>query len=141
MTFRKKNAIISPSTKYNTMKYLIKIDSFLAEEESYEKGCTGVIYDDTWDGETEFFAENKQDILCQLSELLTIDYKNLKIYKMDNKYINNMFYVTYPMNEMYMTPSDEEVELWKKNEKTLYLAKFYFYIYELKNVENLSDLA
>lgn len=123
------------------MKYLIKIDSFLAEEESCEKGCTGVIYDDTWDGETEFFAENKQDILCQLSELLTIDYKNLKIYKMDNNYINNIFYVTYPMNEMYMTPSDEEVELWKKNEKTLYLAKFYFYIYELKNVENLSDLA
>jgi hypothetical protein len=123
------------------MKYLIKIDSFLAEEENYEEGCTGVIYDDTWDGETEFFAENKQDILCQLSELLSIDYKDLEIYKMDNNYINNMFYVTYPMNEMYMTPSDEEVELWKKNEKTLYLANFHFYIYELKKVENLSDLA
>ena len=142
LTFIQKSAIISLSTEYkNTMKYLIKIDSFSAEEESYEEGCTGVIYDDTWDGETEFFAENKQDILCQLSELLSIDYKDLEIYKMDNKYINNMFYVTYPMNEMYMTPSDEEVELWKKNEKTLYLANFYFYIYEIKEVEILSELA
>ena len=122
------------------MKYLIKIDSFSAEEESYEEGCTGVIYDDTWDGETEFFAENKQDILYQLSELLRVDYKELEIYKMDNDYAN-MFYVTYPMNEMYRTPSEEEVELWKKNEKTLYLVNFYFYIYELKEVENLSDLA
>ena len=122
------------------MKYLIKIDSFSAEEESYEEGCTGEIYDDAWDGETEFFAENKQDILYQLSELLGIDYKELEIYKMDNDY-NNMFYITYPMNEMYRTPSEEEVKLWKENEKTLYLANFYFYIYELKEVENLSDLA
>ena len=30
------------------MKYLIKIDSFSAEEESYEEGYTGEIYDDTW---------------------------------------------------------------------------------------------
>ena len=122
------------------MKYLIKIDSFSAEEESYEEGCTGVISDDTWDSDTEFYAENKQDILYQLSELLGVDHKELEIYKMDNDYLN-MFYVTYPMNERYETPSKEEVELWKKNEKTLYLANFYFYIYEIKEVENLSDLA
>ena len=120
--------------------YLIKIAGFCAEEKSYEEGCTGVVYDDTWDGESEFYASSKEDIISKLSEILNIEKKHLEINKMDNEY-DNMFYVTYAMNETYNTPTDEEVESWKKGEKTLYLADFYFVIFEMKKVENLSDLA
>lgn len=123
----------------NEKQYLIRIDGFSAEEESYEEGCTGVIYDDTWDGESEFCASSKKEIIEHLGVLLGIEEKHLEINKMDNDY-DNMFYVTYPMNEAYDTPSDEEVELWKKGKKTLYLADFYFFVFEVKNVENLSEI-
>lgn len=123
----------------NDKHYLIRIAGFCAEEESYEEGCTGVVYDDTWDGESEFYASSKKEIIEHLSVLLGIEEEHLEINKMDNDY-DNMFYVTYSMNKAYDTPSKEEVELWKKDEMTLYLADFYFFVFEVKNVENLSDI-
>lgn len=122
-----------------TKNYFIQIAGYCAEEESYEEGCTGVIYDDTWEGESQFYANSKQEILSKISELLGIEENLLEIQKMDNDY-ENMFYVSFSMNEFYCTPSDEEISLWKQGEKKLYLTEFFFLISEMKKVENLSDL-
>ena len=119
--------------------YLIQIDGYSVEEEDYDNGCTGVIVNDTWYGDSSFYAKSFSEIRNKLNEMLGVRNQEIDIQHMDND-LENLYYVTISVNSKYESPTKDEIDMWKKGEYSLYLADLYFRIFEIRPVTSIEDI-
>ena len=126
-----------PAMKEKT--YFIQIDGYCVEEEDFDKGCTGVIVNDTWYGDSSFYANSFSEIRNKLNEMLGVRNQEIDIQHMDND-LENLYYVTVSVNSKYESPTKDEIDMWRKGEYSLYLADLYFRIFEIRPVTSIEDI-
>lgn len=119
--------------------YFIQIDGYCVEEEDYDKGCTGVIVNDTWHGDSFFYANSFSEIHNKLNEMLDVRNQEIDIQLMDND-LENLYCVKVSVNSNYKSPTKDEIDMWKKGEYSLYLADLYFRIFEIHPVTSIEDI-
>ena len=119
--------------------YLIQIDGYSVEEEDYDTGCTGVIVNDTWYGDSSFYANSFSEIRNKLNEMLGVRNQEIDIQHMDND-LENLYYVTVSVNSKYESPTKDEIDMWRKGEYSLYLADLYFRIFEIRPVTSIEEI-
>ena len=119
--------------------YFIQIDGYCVEEEDYDNGCTGVIVNDTWHGDSFFYANSLFEIRSKLLVLLNLNEQEFDIQLMDND-LENLYYASFSVNSNYQTPTKEEIDMWKKGEYSLYLAELYFRIFEIRPITSIEKM-
>lgn len=119
--------------------YFIQIDGYCVEEEDYDNGCTGVIVNDTWHGDSFFYANSLSEIRSKLLVLLNLNEQEFDIQLMDND-LENLYYASFSVNSNYQTPTKEEIDMWKKGEYSLYLAELYFRIFEIRPITSIEKM-
>lgn len=121
--------------------YLIQIDGLSVEEDEYQEGCNGNIFDDTWHGDSHFYVTSLEHLKEKLIEItgISITPDMVDVQHLDND-LENLYHFSYSMNKNYMTPSEEEIESWKRGEIVLYLADLYFTIFEITPVKEISGM-
>ena len=116
-------------------QYLITVLDYRVEEDNFTEGCTGNILTDGWYGKSRFVVSSKDELYKKLAELFCCDVEDAQ--NLDNLE-DNRYCFSWTVDKDELSPSESQIEQWKRGEISLYCADAFIEIDKISPVNSLS---